>query len=108
MTSWQEEFEKVKQQYDNLPDDGTLETIGELANKKKELITQLLKVVHLCASKVEHLCASSEIDALMILTTAANSICIRSDDPHAAIDKICEMMHIQAEICLKNEETEIE
>lgn len=98
MTNWQEEFERIKQQYDTLPDDGTLETISELADKKKHLIMQLLKCVAAAAS--------SEIDALMILVTAANSICIRSDDPHAAIDKICEMMHIQAEICLKNQETD--
>lgn len=98
MSSWQEEFERVKKQYDTLPDDGTLENLSELADKKKHLIMQLLTCVAAAAS--------SEIDALMILVTAANSICIRSDDPHDAIDKICEMMHIQAEIYLKNEETD--
>lgn len=98
MTSWHEEFERVKKQYDTLPDDGTLENLSELAEKKKELIMQLLKVLNLCAS--------SKIDALMILATAANAICVQTEDPHDAIDKICEMMHIQAEICLKNQETD--
>lgn len=98
MTSWQEEFERVKKQYDTLPDDGTLENLSELAATKKQFILQLLKCVAVAAS--------SKIDALMILATAANAICVQTEDPHDAIDKICEMMHIQAEICLKNEETD--